>query len=84
MCKIVQHSFSFSPVALGAELDTLKELDAAAMRQGLTSCIIDPCKGCDLAEVCDHDDCGYHLFELDVPEPPHGEWYDWRFDLIKG
>ena len=77
MCKIVQLSLSFSPVAFGAEYDTLKELDAAARRQGLEPYIIDPCKGCDLAEVCGHDDCAHKLYEIDSPEPPLGDWEDW-------
>lgn len=80
MCKIIQLSLNFSPFNFGAELDTLQELDAAAKRQGLEPYIFDPCKGCDLAEFCGHDECGYHLFDLDSPEPPSGSWSDWLFD----
>lgn len=80
MCKIVQLRLDFSPIAFGAEFDTLKELDAAAMRQGLQPYIIDPCKGCDLAEVCGHDDCAHHLFDLDSPEPLCGSFEDWLYD----
>ena len=29
--------------------------------------IPDPCKHCELREVCDSDDCGQHLFSLDTP-----------------
>lgn len=77
MCKVVQLSLNFSPINFGAEFDTLQELDAAARRQGLESYLTDPCKGCDLAEVCGHDDCAHKLYEIDSPEPPSGDWDDW-------
>lgn len=80
MCKVVQLSLNFSPEIDGAELDTLQELDAAAKRQGLVPYLFDPCKGCDLAEVCGHDDCGYKLYEIDSPEPPRGSFEDWLHD----
>lgn len=80
MCKIVQLSLDFRPFGDGVEFDTLKHLYQAAMRQGLQSEIIDPCKGCDLAEVCGHDDCAHHLFDLDSPEPPRGSFEDWLYD----
>lgn len=80
MCKIVQLRLDFSPIPVGAGVDTLKDLDAAAMRQGVVSEIIDPCKGCDLAEFCGYDDCAHHLFDLDSPEPPYGSFEDWLCD----
>ena len=80
MCKIVQLSLDFSPANFGAEFDTIQELDAAARRQGLESCIVDPCKGCDLAEVCGHDDCAHKLYEIDSPEAPYGSFSDWLCD----
>lgn len=80
MCKVVQLSLNFSPINFGAEFDTIQELDAAARRQGLESYLTDPCKGCDLAEVCGHDDCAHKLYEIDSPEPPYGSFSDWLCD----
>ena len=80
MCKVVQLSLNFSPVNFGAEFDTLQELDAAAKRQGLVPYLVDPCKGCDLADVCGHDDCAHKLYDIDSPEAPYGSFSDWLCD----
>lgn len=81
----IQLSFDFSEGAAPAKvvpivaasasmLDDVRALDSAASRQGIASVFVDPCKGCDLAEVCGHDDCAHHLFSLDVKTAPRGSW----------
>lgn len=54
--------------------DNLAELDRALMRQGITFEVIDPCKECDLAAVCGHDDCAQHLYAVDVKTAPTGSF----------
>lgn len=87
---IVQLSFDFSEgvapakvvpmvAASASMLDDVRALDGAARRQGIASVLVDPCKGCDLAEVCGHDDCAHHLFFLDSKSAPRGSW-DAYFD----
>lgn len=87
MCEFVQLSLSFSEgaplaksqVVLGscdAQVDTIRELDSAAMRQGILSEVLNPCVNCELADFCGHDDCAMHLFPLDVPEQEYGDWED--------
>lgn len=51
-----------------ALVDTRAALDAAAMRQGVLSEVLDPCTHCELAEFCGHDDCAMHGFPLDIKE----------------
>lgn len=87
MCKVVQLSLAFSegaPLAncqvvdgsCGVLVDTMSDMDAAAMRQGILSEVLNPCVNCELADFCGHDDCAMHLFPLDVPEQEYGDWED--------
>ena len=50
-------------------VDTRAALDAAAMRQGVLSEVLNPCTHCELAEFCGHDDCAMHGFPLDIKDP---------------
>lgn len=59
-----------------APVDTVSDLDAAALRQGILSEVLNPCAHCELADFCGHDDCAMHLFPLDVPEREYGDWED--------
>lgn len=81
----IQLSFDFSegvapakvvPIvaASASMLDDVRALDSAARRQGFARVLVDPCKGCDLAEVCGHDDCAHHLFSLHSKSAPRGDW----------
>lgn len=80
MATFTQLSFDFGEaiapakvVALNemcaALVDTFRELDSAAMRQGVLSEVLNPCTHCELANFCGHDDCAMHGFPLDVKEP---------------
>lgn len=80
MATFTQLSFNFGGadapakvVALdgscGVQVDTIRELDSAAMRQGILSEVLNPCVNCELADFCGHDDCAMHLFPLDIEEP---------------
>lgn len=82
---VIQLSFDFggSPApakvvpmvaASASMLDDVRALDVAARRQGVASVFVDCCNGCDLAEVCGHDDCAHHLFFLDCKSAPRGSW----------
>lgn len=88
--KCVQLSFDFSQgdapakvvtmvAASASMLDDVRALDVAASRQGIASVLVDPCKECDLAEVCGHDDCAHHLFSIHSKSAPRGSW-DAYFD----
>lgn len=69
MCNVIQLELDFAP-QLGASLDDdVRAFDVAATRQGLASFLYDPCKGCDLAEWCGHDDCAHKLYDIDVLNP---------------
>lgn len=59
-----------------AQVDTIRDLDSAAMRQGVLSEVLNPCAHCELADFCGRDDCAMHLFPLDVPEREYGDWED--------
>ena len=87
MATYIQLSFDFSegaPLAkvvcmdgsCAAQVDTIRDLDAAASRQGVLSEVLNPCAHCELADFCGHDDCAMHLFPLDVPEREYGDWED--------
>lgn len=80
MAKFVQMELSFAGACAPASAakmcaadsvisDTCADFDAMALRQGIVSCITNPCKGCVYSGLCDADDCAMHLFELDVNDP---------------
>lgn len=80
MAKIVQLEFGFAgagapaptipmSAAVSLVVDTVRALDAAAYRQGIADCFLNPCKDCVYSGLCDADDCAMHLFDLDVNDP---------------
>lgn len=60
----------------GFSLDTTARLDAAAKRSGFEMELFNPCDICGLKDFCDPDDCGAHLYPLDVAKEPKGNFYD--------
>lgn len=80
MAKIVQMELAFAgacapaptmpmSAAVSLVVDTVRALDAAAYRQGIADCFLNPCKDCAYFGLCDADDCAMHLFDLDVNDP---------------
>lgn len=59
MAQIIQLSLNFGKAPVSGPRVLQSVIDRAA--------IPDPCKHCELREVCDSDDCGQHLFSLDTP-----------------
>lgn len=51
----------------GAVLTAPSTLEESAAHQPAAFTPADPCKECELKGLCPSDDCGAHLFPLDVP-----------------
>lgn len=59
MAQIIQLSLNFGQAPVSEPLPDMEEM------QGIKT--LNPCKHCELRKVCDSDDCGQHLFSLDIP-----------------
>lgn len=42
-----------------------------------TTLTLDPCRSCPLRELCDRDNCGMKLYDVDVPEQEYMPFEDW-------
>ena len=54
---------------LGTPIFEVEDFESAAKRQGIPMSWLNPCASCYLNGLCS-DECGRHLFELDVNEEP--------------
>lgn len=42
-----------------------------------TTMTLDPCRSCPLRELCEPDNCGMKLYDVDVPEQDYMPFADW-------
>lgn len=42
-----------------------------------TTMTLDPCRSCPLRELCEPDNCGMKLYDVDVPEQEYSPFADW-------
>lgn len=42
-----------------------------------TTMTLDPCRSCPLRELCEPDNCGQKLYDVDVPEQEYTPFEDW-------
>lgn len=47
-----------------------------------TTLTLDPCRSCPLRELCDPDNCGMKLYDVDVPELEYMPFNDWVDALL--
>lgn len=58
----------------GSDFISAPEAREMARRGGFEAMLFDVCVMCELKEVCAADDCGAHLFPLDVNDDPSKPW----------
>lgn len=58
-------------------LSTTPDLGVCPRGENDSTLMLDPCKACPLRGLCASDECGAHLFDLDVDREEDGDFEEW-------